>query len=593
MNNPFYYQPDERCVAAAKAVMRDVESRSEEWRKEVACGKMFGVLVVEKCGNGDAGECGVCRKLEGEWGGLCYLAAYSGQILGRSDWEGYVPAVFDYLQEDGYFKTEEANIVAINREIARLGQSEELADARRLLSETQRKGEEEVEAYRAMMQRTKADADQTSEEYIRQRQFQKAELRRIKGRVASRDDEAKAAVEAIEGRISALKRERKQRSDALQRWLFSRFVMVNGRGERRDLAAIFEADAPNTGALGASRFGGRSAFEEGDAPKTGALGASRFRERSALEGGGALEPGASAVLPPAGAGECCAPKLLQYAFLHGLRPVAIAEFWVGESPKGEVRQAGNYYGACQSKCAPILKFMLQGVDVEENALQSEETVTALDVLFEDDSMIVVDKPAGMLSVPGKSSRRSAYDIIRAMRPECEQIMMAHRLDMQTSGVLVAAKDIDTYRELQRAFNGHDGIQKTYYALLDGILDWEPGATGTINLPLAADYLNRPRQKVDYENGKESATTYEILGTQTVEINGERRECTAIRLHPLTGRTHQLRLHCAHPDGLGMPILGDDLYGRHADRLYLHASRLEYGRMTFESETPFLTDLYQK
>lgn len=564
MNNPFYYQPDERCVAAAKAVMRDVESRSEEWRKEVACGKMFGVLVVEKCGNGEAEEGDVCRKLEGEWDGLCYLAAYSGQILGRSDWEGYVPAVFDYLQEDGYFKTEEANIVAINREIARLGQSEELADARRVLSETQRKGEEEVEAYRTMMQQTKADADQTSEEYIRQRQFQKAELRRIKARVAARNDEAKAAVEAIERRISALKTERRLRSDALQRWLFSRFVMVNGRGERRDLAAIFEADAPNTGALGASRFGGRSALE-----------------------------GTSAVLPPAGSGECCAPKLLQYAFLHGLRPVAIAEFWVGESPKGEVRQAGNYYGACLSKCAPILKFMLQGVDVEENALQSEETVTALEVVYEDESMIVVDKPAGMLSVPGKSSRRSAYDIIRAMRPDCEQIMMAHRLDMQTSGVLVAAKDIDTYRELQRAFNGHDGIQKTYYALLDGILDKEPGATGTISLPLAADYLNRPRQKVDYDNGKESVTTYEILGTQTVEINGERRECTAIRLHPLTGRTHQLRLHCAHPDGHGMPILGDDLYGQHADRLYLHASRLEYGKMTFESKTPFLTDLYQK
>ena len=535
LNSPFYYTPSARCEKAAMVILKQIQNHPE-WHEEVRGGKTFGVLITESE----------------------TLYAYSGQMLGRYDIEGFVPPVFDYLDEKGYFKIHEAEIVNINKEIDRLSASEELHQAREALYE--------AEKAKPVLPPSR-NIDPSSDEYeayCRQRQFEKGEYRRQKAVWNERVAECRNALQAIQDHITSLKQERKRKSDSLQHWLFEHFVMLNAKGEKKNLLDIFSEWAKRTGS--------------------------------------------KCVIPPSGSGECCAPKLLQYAYIKGLKPVEIGEF---------TAPTLSFRPACQSRCKPILDWMLQGLDVEANPLEEPEERTSLPILFENESIIVVDKPEGMLSVPGKSKRKSALDILREMRPDCPELIMAHRLDMQTSGVLIAAKTMEVYKEVQRMWNnkqlqpltcpsgilsprGEEKVTnetlkdapqrkkvisssplgermpvgqvrgfKTYFALLEGVLPMPVGTKGEISLPLSSDYLNRPCQKVDYEKGKESLTLYEIMGE--VEIEGQPR--TLLKLQPVTGRTHQLRVHCAHPDGLGMPILGDDLYGKHAKRLYLHAQEV--------------------
>ena len=540
MNNPFYYTPSARCEEAAMVILKQIQNHPE-WHEEVRGGKTFGVLITESE----------------------TLYAYSGQMLGRYDIEGFVPPVFDYLEEKGYFKIHETEIVNINKEIDRLSASEELHQAREALYE--------AEKAKPVLPPSR-NIDPSSDEYeayCRQRQFEKGEYRRQKAVWNERVAECRNALQAIQDCITSLKQERKRKSDSLQHWLFENFVMLNARGEKKNLLDIF----------------------------------SEWAERT----------GSKCVIPPSGSGECCAPKLLQYAYIKGLKPVEIAEITIQQPPippRGssldtndtsclEQKDVYNklplggmggfsFRPACQSRCKPILDWMLQGLEVEANPLEEPEERTSLPILFENESIIVVDKPEGMLSVPGKSKRKSALDILREMRPDCPELIMAHRLDMQTSGVLIAAKTMEVYREVQKTlsplplkggepvcgkkspFKGDLEGLKTYFALLDGVLPIPVGTKGEISLPLSSDYLNRPCQKVDYENGKEALTIYEVMGE--VEMEGQPR--TLLKLNPITGRTHQLRVHCAHPDGLGMPILGDDLYGKHAKRLYLHAQEVQ-------------------
>ena len=546
MNNPFYYTPSARCEQAVSVILTHIQNHPE-WHEEVQKGKTFGVLITESE----------------------TLYAYSGQMLGRYDIEGFVPPVFDYLDEKGYFKIHEAEIVNINKEIERLSASDELRQAREALYE--------AEASKPVLppSRNINPSSDEYEAYCRQRQFEKGEYRRQKAVWNEKVANCRNALQAIQDRITSLKQERKRLSDSLQHWLFEHFVMLNARGEKKNLLDIFSEWAEKTGS--------------------------------------------KCVIPPSGSGECCAPKLLQYAYIKGLKPVEIAEVTLAPNPvpspargKGVVTQypqetpirnqdyiipfprAGEGLGlgafyrlACQSRCKPILDWMLQSLEVDANPLEEEEQHTTLPILFENESIIVVDKPEGMLSVPGKSKRKSALDILREMRPDCPELIMAHRLDMQTSGVLIAAKTMEVYKEVQKTlsplplkggepvcgrkspFKGDLEGRKTYFALLEGVLPLPVGTKGEISLPLSSDYLNRPCQKVDYENGKEALTLYEVMGE--VEVEGQPR--TLLKLHPVTGRTHQLRVHCAHPDGLGMPILGDDLYGKHAKRLYLHAQEV--------------------
>lgn len=507
LNNPFFYEPHPLCLLATEEVKAAVSAR-KEWLAEVERGKMFGVLVVER--------------LSGQGSSLGYLAAYSGQILGRSNWEGFVPAVFDYLLPGGYFKTHEQKISLLNAEVERLETNEERQQLKNRLDEQEKRAVCQIEAYKEEMKRAKArrdalrkaGADALQQEAMRaESQWMKAELHRMKKRFRAERDVLLQGVERFDGALARLKEERKRRSDELQRWLFARFEMHNGRGERCSLLDIF-------------------------ARETGQL-------------------------PPAGTGECCAPKLLQYAFAHHLRPVCMAEFWMGQTVMGEVRREGCFYPACQGKCGPTLRFMLQGIEVDPTTPEGH-VGGQLKVVYEDKSLTVVCKPAGMLSVPGKSGAASVYSLMRARYPDAASPLVVHRLDMDTSGLMLIAKTKEKHKNLQSAFKNR-AVKKKYVALLEGLLPAEKQG-GRISLPLSPDYLDRPRQRVDREKGKQAVTDYEVLG----QVSGH----SLVALYPQTGRTHQLRVHCAHAEGLNMPILGDALYGQKADRLYLHAEAIE-------------------
>ena len=331
----------------------------------------------------------------------------------------------------------------------------------------------------------------------------------------------------------------KELSLSLQLWLFQQYRLLNGRGETKDLVEIWQ--------------------DYHSAP--------RIRSRFPL--------------PPGGTGDCCAPKLLQYAFLHHLRPVCMAEFWWGESPKGLIRHHGQFYPACRGKCKPVLTWMLQGLDVDPHLDSEQMARQEPDIIYEDDTLAVLSKPDGMLSVPGKTGETSVASWAQAQWP-CA--MLAHRLDMLTSGLVIVAKTMEAYRQLQAQFADRT-VKKKYLAIVMGSPAKEHGV---IDLPLSSDPMNRPLQVVDYEHGKRAITEYRVLAGVTKES----ARYTLLALWPHTGRTHQLRMHCAHADGLGCPIVGDELYGQKADRLYLQAQGITFvhpttgKRMHFELPYPF-------
>ena len=332
--------------------------------------------------------------------------------------------------------------------------------------------------------------------------------------------------------ILRLKQLRKQLSDALQQWLFSQFRMLNQEGESKDLLEIFRDEALK------------------EYPQA-AIATSRI---AALK-----------MVPPAGSGECCEPKLLQYAYQHGYKPLQMAMFWWGESPKEEIRHHLQFYPACNGKCKPILHWMLPASTFEPEAINLS-IYDKVETLYEDREIAVIHKPEGLLSVPGKDAAQpSVYALMRRKYPEATGPLIVHRLDMATSGVLLIAKTEFAYHRLQQAFLNHQ-IQKKYVAIISGR---DIPEKGIISLPLLPDYLNRPRQMVNHEQGKEAITEYEILE----RIDGSHLR---IALYPKTGRTHQLRVHCAHQEGLNAPILGDPLYGNEkAARLHLHAEEITF------------------
>ena len=528
MNNPLDYEPHPLCIQACREV-QEMLARREDWQEEIARGKMFGVLIVENVKT----DTDVPK-----WG---YLAAYSGQIGGRSDWEDFVPAVFDYLQPDGYFKTHEAEISRINQSISHLEKDERMKEARTLIRQLQEERKRTIAAYQEKMKEAKAKRDSRREagnlseaeeaEMIRESQFMKAELRRLK-KSLSEKTALETEFEDYQENILRLKQLRKQLSDALQQWLFSQFRMLNQEGESKDLLEIFRDEALK------------------EYPQA-AIATSRI---AALK-----------MVPPAGSGECCEPKLLQYAYQHGYKPLQMAMFWWGESPKEEIRHHLQFYPACNGKCKPILHWMLPASTFEPEAINLS-IYDKVETLYEDREIAVIHKPEGLLSVPGKDAAQpSVYALMRRKYPEATGPLIVHRLDMATSGVLLIAKTEFAYHRLQQAFLNHQ-IQKKYVAIISGR---DIPEKGIISLPLLPDYLNRPRQIVNHEQGKEAITEYEILE----RINGSHLR---IVLYPKTGRTHQLRVHCAHQEGLNAPILGDPLYGNEkAARLHLHAEEITF------------------
>ena len=504
---PFCYTPHPLCVMAAEEVQNYL-SKQSDWQEELSQGKMFGVLIVQT-----------------EDGSIGYLTAFSGILAGKNIHPYFVPPVYDLLQPQGFFKIEEENISAINRRIHRLEEDKKYIDLRSNLTQTTQSAQDalsiakiqlkEAKDKRELLRKTgQLDAKEEAD-LIRESQFQKAEYKRLER--SWKDKIASLQVEAgnWEKQIQELKAERKVRSAALQQQLFEQFRILNYRGEAITLCDIFEQTVHKT--------------------------------------------------PPAGAGECAAPKLLQQAYLHHWKPIAMAEFWWGNSPKNEVRHHGYYYPACKGKCEPILRHMLQGLEVEANPMQqeAERGNEKLNIVYEDQWLLIINKPAGMLSVPGKERQTSIYDLARKAYPEAEGPMIVHRLDMATSGLLIIAKDKKTHQHLQAQFKNRS-IRKKYIALLDGIV---PEDEGTIELPLCPNPLDRPRQMVDTQYGKPAITYYQVL---------ERTDkYTRIALYPHTGRTHQLRVHAAHPSGLHCPIIGDELYGKKDKRLYLHAESIEF------------------
>ena len=542
MNNPLDYEPHPLCIAACKELQAYLAER-KDWREEIDKGKMFGVLIV--------------KKNDKEIG---YLAAYSGQIGGRSDWKGFVPAVFDYLQPDGYFKTHEAKITELNQRIAHLINNPEIKETERILNKLHKVQEHKLNLHKMQITEAKAKRDARRQEaslhpdtkgltpeeeqaMIKESQFLKAELRRFK-KLISQKTPLEEMYDNYQKGLQEIKQLRKSDSDELQKWLFSQFKMLNDKGESKDLLEIFK----------------------------------EFNQ----------------MVPPAGSGECCEPKLLQYAFEHGLKPIQMAMFWWGESPKEEIRHHLHFYPACNGKCKPILHWMLPA-DVFEQASADAYIYNKVEILYEDQELAVIHKPEGMLSVPGKDAQQpSIYSWARKQFPEATGPLIVHRLDMATSGLMVIAKTEFAYHRLQEQFTSHQ-VQKRYVAIVcckdKDMAQRIKDAAKMISLPLMPDYLDRPRQIVNHERGKEAITEYEVLGSEERRVKSEefnsaanhevqssnlKVQCIRLALYPKTGRTHQLRVHCAHREGLDAPILGDPLYGNvKADRLYLHAEAITF------------------
>ncbi len=501
---PFHYVPHPLSVRAAREVQRYLHLRAD-WAEELDKGKMFGVLVAEK---------------EDTVG---FLAAYSGLLGGRNDHGYFVPPVYDLLQPNGHFKEEEAYISDLNRRIAILTDSEERREGMQRLASITKAAETDLWQARAEMKaakerrdilRSTGNPDIAEEQLVRESQHLKADYKRRERRWKAETEVIKRQLEETEERIRQLKAERKVRSERLQEWLFSQFRILNARGEEKDLWQLF-----------------------------------REQERP---------------VPPSGAGECAAPKLLQYAYRNGYRPLAMAEFWWGASPASDIRRHGHFYPACKSKCEPILDFMLQGLDVEPNRQEADKHQTVEPaIVYEDKWLAAVCKPAGMLSVPGKGTAPSVWDWACRHWPQATGPLLVHRLDMDTSGLLLLAKTAETHRLLQQMFENR-AIRKTYIALLDGCVQQDEGI---VRLPLCANPDDRPRQMVSMEHGKPAVTRFKVLARE-----GGR---TRVAFYPLTGRTHQLRVHAAHPDGLDAPIVGDNLYGHPDRRLFLHAEALDF------------------
>jgi len=518
---PFYYEPHELCKIACDE-LQDYLTNQQDFthnfglhpdQEGMVIGKMFGVLVVKTCE-----------------GNLGYLAAVSGKLAGTNNHKKFVPPVYDLLQSDSFFLEEEKEINALNDKIDTLEKSGKLQSLEQSLKQTEEKAFKKIDLAKQEYKKLKAERklirnkkkDQLSIEdfAMLEKELQQQSihshfiLKDITKAENAKVDYELNKLNAFKNEVRELKQKRKHKSGTLQSKIFEQYSFLNEDREEKNLLEIFESTALK--------------------------------------------------IPPAGAGECSAPKLLQHAFLHNLTPICMAEFWWGQSPKSEIRQHKNFYPACKGKCEPILGHMLSKTSMDPDPMkQNHSEGKNLEIIHEDDTIVIINKPEEFLSVPGRHITDSAEERLKQSYPENEGPILVHRLDMSTSGIMVGAKNPKAHRNLQIQFTKRY-VKKRYVAVLDGILSQEKGE---IRLPLMLDYADRPRQKVCYKEGKASHTSWEKVS----ETNGK----TRVNFYPHTGRTHQLRVHAAHLDGLNTPILGDDLYGKREKRLYLHAEEIEF------------------
>ena len=517
---PFYYKPHSLAKIATKEIQEYLENQTDfthnfglsEEETTLPIGKMFGVLVVKNNQN----EIG-------------YLAAFSGKLADKSLPEKFVPPVFNMRTEGSFYIKGEKEIDEINLQLSVINKDYSYLSLKKSFKKISKSIDDNLALVRKKMKINKADRkarkkegqatlNETDfnilnkklvQESFNDQFFYKELVEYYEDKIAKKRQE----LAVFEDEIASLKKQRKEKSNYLQQTLFSKYAFLNQAKEKRDLLDIFDNPA---------------------------------------------------IKPPAGSGECSAPKLLQHAFLNDLTPICMAEFWWGISPNSAIRQHKNYYPACQGRCKPILTHMLEGIEMDDNLLlENLSEKQELKIVYEDDVLLVVNKPAEFLSVPGKDITDSVYTRIKEKYPKATGPLIVHRIDMSTSGILLLTKTKEANKVLQSQFINRT-IKKRYVALLDGELTEN---SGTIKLPLRVDLDDRPRQLVDFEHGKNAETNWEIIKKE----NGR----TKVYFYPITGRTHQLRVHAAHKDGLNTPIFGDDLYGKKENRLHLHAEFIEF------------------
>ena len=528
---PFYYEPNLLAKIAAKELQEYLEKQTEfkhefgikDSTAKNALGKMFGVLVVKNT-DGDLG----------------YLASFSGKLADESLPNKFVPPIFNMRTQGSFYEQGEKEIEKIGGKIQQLKKDKNYLLNKKLLKKHTEYVKKDLAIQRKKMRTSKhlrkhqkkearLRLDDKSFEVFTKKLIQESFndqffYRELQEYYEDKIKKIKKSLLLFENTIEEHIRNRKKISKTIQNTLFEKYQFLNQQKEQKGLLDIFDN---------------------------------------------------ASARPPAGSGDCCAPKLLQYAFQHRLIPVVMAEFWWGISPNSAIRKHKNFYPSCQSRCKPILRHMLEGVQMDENLLlKNLSESVALKIVFEDDDLIIVNKPPEFLSVPGKEIKDSVYTRIKQKYPSVTGPIIVHRLDMSTSGILVLTKTKEANKILQQQFIKRT-VKKKYVALLSGKVSEKKG---TITLPLRLDLDDRPRQLVDFKNGKAAKTNWTIIS--------ENNTHTRIHFYPVTGRTHQLRVHAAHKDGLNLPIIGDDLYGTKQDRLYLHAEFIEFIHPTSKNKINF-------
>ena len=528
---PFYYQPHQLAKVATKELQTYLENQTDfihdfgihNGENNYSIGKMFGVLVVKKADNT-----------------LGYIAAFSGKLADKSLPKIFVPLIFNMRTEGSFYIRGEKKIEEIGAEIQLLKKDKTYISLKKIVKKISKVIKEDLATQRKKMKTSKlarrlrkkeanTNLDKTNFDIFNKKLTQESYndqffYKELQEYYSYKVEENNNLLADLENKITSLIELRKETSAILQNTLFEKYQFLNQQKETKGLLAIFNNPL---------------------------------------------------VKPPAGAGDCSAPKLLQYAFQNQLTPIVMAEFWWGISPNSEIRKHKNFYPSCISRCKPILSHMLEGIEMDENLLiKNISEKEELSIIYEDDDLIVVNKPPEFLSVPGKEINDSVYTRIKQQYPTATGPLIVHRLDMSTSGILVLTKTKEANKILQSQFIKRT-VKKRYVALLDGHLTEK---NGTIQLPLRLDIDDRPRQLVDFTNGKKAKTKW-----VTLDQNNNQ---TRIHFYPITGRTHQLRVHAAHKDGLNMPIVGDDLYGTKQDRLYLHAEFIEFTHPTSKEKIHF-------
>ena len=514
---PFYYDPHPLALVAVKE-LQDYLSVQTDFTHDfgidgVGVGKMFGVLIV--------------RNAQNELG---YIKAFSGMMSGQTVVNGFAPPLYDILDPESYFQKETRVLALLTEAIQSLQidpSCQSMKTQYKLIEsnyyqkfkEQKAKHKSDKRARKLMREEKQNNIPEEEYKFLLTRHKQESLnaqflLQSYEEHIDQELALAKVKYLASSIKLDTLKQKRKSKSNALQQWLFDQYNFLNISGEKRNVIDIFRNRVID--------------------------------------------------VPPSGTGDCAAPKMLQYAFSNRLTPVAMAEFWWGKSPNSEVRKHGNFYSACRGKCEPVLEHMLQGIDVDPNPFLTNQAIgKTLETIYEDEYICVINKPTEFLSGPGKHVTDSVQERMKDKYPESTGPLIVHRLDMSTSGLLVIGKTKEIYTQLQLQFVKRT-VKKRYIALLDGVV---ANDEGYIDLPLQLDINNRPYQKVEYEFGKSARTRFEVIERKAGK--------TKIYFYPITGRTHQLRVHAAHVDGLNAPIVGDDLYGVKGDRLHLHAESITF------------------